>query len=314
MGTERRASPDEIVAALVARIPGPGDAPAVSRWMLGALSLPHAPVYKARQVLDRLGALGLVDPMAAYLAERSAPMGRVEAAVVTSSFFGFSPRLVATHVPAVWEVATPEQVVATTLAGMREFGDTVLATDGHAHAHDQDVARASELLRPIAEAHEVAGRPLAAAWASVPWTGEDWLDLWIAVTRIRESRGDGHVAALVSEGVGPLASHLLSTGDGAQQRAGLALLRGWSEDEVADEASRLHAQGLLEVDGRRTDAARRLREHIEAITDRCSSRAWSDAGPQVVREVTERMVALALPLLASGAIMGAVLARLAPRR
>jgi hypothetical protein len=307
MGTDRRATPTEIVDALAARVPDPSDAPAVSRWMLGALSLPHAPVYKAHQVLDRLGALGLVDPMAAYLAERAAPMGRVGAAVVTSSFYGFSPQLVGTHVPAVWDVASPERIVDVTLDGMRAFGADVLAE------HEDAIARASAMLRPIAESHEVAGRPLAAAWASVPWSGERWVDVWLAVTRIRESRGDGHIAALVSEGVGPLASHLLSTGDGAQQRAGLAMLRGWREDEVAAEAERLRARGLLDTEGRRTDDARRLREHLEDVTDRCSSRAWAEAGPGTVSELTAIALELAAPLLTSGAIMGAVLARLAPR-
>ncbi len=308
MAERERATPAQIVEALAERMPDPADAPAVSRWMLGALSLPHAPVYKARHVLDRLAALGLADPMGAYLAERSSPMGAVKAPVVTATFYGFAPALVAKHVPAVWRIAAPTEVLDAAIAGMRALLTEVL------EGLDVQLARAATLLRPVAEAHEVAGRPLAAAWADVPFTDDPAIDLWLAVTRIRESRGDGHVATLVGEGIGPLASHLLTTGDGGTQRAGLAMLRGWQDAEVAAEAERLRARGLLDAEGRRTPDARRLREHIELRTDQRSSSAWQEAGAATVREIAGLALEFAGPLVASDTIMGAVLSRLAPRR
>jgi len=307
MAEPGRAQPAEIAEALAARMPDPSDASAVSRWMLGALSLPHAPVYKARHVLDRLAALGLTHPMDAYLAERSSPMGAVSAPVVTATFFGFSPRLVAQHVPSVWTLAAPADVLDAAIAGMRALLSEVLG------GLDAQVARAAALLRPVAEAHEVSGRPLAAAWAGVAFTDEPAVDLWLATTRIRESRGDGHVATLVGEGIGPLASHLLTTGDDPTRRAGLAMLRGWEDAEVAAEAELLRARGLLDAQGRRTEDARRLREHIEVLTDQRSSQAWEQAGPDAVREIGALALQFAGPLIASGTIMGAVLGRLAPR-
>jgi hypothetical protein len=302
-----RAEPAAIVAALAARLPDAADAPAVSRWMLGALALPHVPVYRARDVLDRLAALGLAHQMAAYFAQRSAPMGAVTAPVVTATFFGFSPRLVAQHVPAVWGVASPDAVLDTTLEGMRSLLTGLLGHLG------PSIGRAATLLRPVAEAHEVEGRPLAAAWSSVAWTDDPAVDLWLAVTRIRESRGDGHVAILVGEGVGPLASHLLTAGDDRERRPGLTLLRGWEDDEIEAEAAELQRRGLLDTEGRRTDEARRLREHLEVLTDQRSSRAWRDTDPESVREVAALALAFAEPLIASGTLPGAVLARLAPR-
>jgi hypothetical protein len=308
MAEPGRATPAEIVDELAARMPDPSDAAAVSRWMLGALSLPHAPVYKARHVLDRLAALGLTHPMASYLAERSSPMGAVSAPVVTATFYGFSPRLVAQHVPAVWDVAAPADVLDAAIAGMGALLTEVLGDLG------PEVARAAALLRPVAEAHEIAGRPLAAAWAGVAFTDDPAIDLWLATTRIRESRGDGHVATLVGEGIGPLASHLLTTGDDPSRRAGLAMLRGWEDAEVAAEAELLRARGLLDAQGRRTDEARALREHIEALTDRRSANAWAQAGPDAVREIAALALEFAGPLIASDTIMGAVLSRLSPKR
>jgi len=70
---------EAVVAGLAARRPDPSDAPAVSRWMLGAMAALHSPVYKAIEVKGRLAALGLDDPMGSYLAARAAPVGRVGA-------------------------------------------------------------------------------------------------------------------------------------------------------------------------------------------------------------------------------------------
>ena len=43
---------------------------------------------------------------------------------------------------------------------------------------------------------------------------EDHLRLWWAVTALREHRGDGHVAALVGEGIDGCQSHVLAVAAG----------------------------------------------------------------------------------------------------
>jgi hypothetical protein len=271
--------------------------------MLGTLGLVHAPVYRAAEVRDALGGLGLTERAAGYLAERAAPLGPVGPEVVTACFYGFAPRLVAAHVPAVWDTAAPAQVLSAALDAIRAVLVRVLPDQR------SEVASAATLLRDIAEGIETAGRTLAAAWSAVPWTGDDHIDLWLATTRIRESRGDGHVALLVAEGIGPLASHLLVSGDGAERRAELALLRGWSDDECASTADALRDRGLLAADGKRTDAARAVREHLELRTDQRSAEAWRAAGPARVAETIRLASAFCAPMLASGTLMPPVLAR-----
>jgi hypothetical protein len=238
-----REEAERLATALAARRPDAADAAAVSRWMLGALSLVHAPVYRAAEVRDGLAGLGLTDRLACYLAARAAPLGPVGAEVVASCFYGFAPHAVARHVPAVWTVASPELVLAATLAAMRRVLLRVLP------GREAEVADAAGLLRSIAEDQEVAGRTLAAAWSAVPWTDDVHVDLWLATTVIRESRGDAHVALLVAEGIGPLESHLLTQGDGAEQRLRLAGMRGWTDAEVDVVAEGLRARGLLAADG-----------------------------------------------------------------
>jgi hypothetical protein len=298
-----REEAERLATALAARRPDAADAAAVSRWMLGALSLVHAPVYRAAEVRDGLAGLGLTDRLACYLAARAAPLGPVGAEVVASCFYGFAPHAVARHVPAVWTVASPELVLAATLAAMRRVLLRVLP------GREAEVADAAGLLRSIAEDQEVAGRTLAAAWSAVPWTDDVHVDLWLATTVIRESRGDAHVALLVAEGIGPLESHLLTQGDGAEQRLRLAGMRGWTDAEVDVVAEGLRARGLLAADGGRTDAARVLRAHIEQRTDERSATAWRRAGPLQVEGLMQVAVALAGPMLVSGTLLAPIIER-----
>ena len=302
---------DAIMGSLAARRPDPGDAAAVSGWMLGVLGVLHSPVYRSRELRDRLAPLGIEDRMAGYLAQRSAPLGlpagRPGAQLVAATFYGFSPAAVAAQVPAVWDSATPAQVLDATLDAMRELLGRLIGDRADV------VAELAALLAPVADAHELAGRPLAAAWAGVPRPGEPLLDLWLATCVIRESRGDGHLAVLVAEDIGPLASHLIMTGDRPEVREGLGGLRGWTGDEVAREVAALQARGLLDAEGRRTDRCRELRRDIERRTDALSSRAWELAGPEVVTRIADLALELLPPVLVSGTLMPPVYQRLMPR-
>ena len=302
-----RATPDEIVDRLRAARPDPADAAAVARWMRLGLLPHHAVVYGAPEVHARLEALGIAEPFARYLAQRAAPLGPVPAGVVTATFHGFGPAAVAAHVPAVWDVADPAAVVAATLDGIGALLERVLA-DGPARAAAERLGAA---LGPVAAAHPTAGRPLAAAWAGVTATGRPLVDLWLATTVMRESRGDGHVAVLVAEGVGPLASHLLVSGDDPRRRPALARWRAWREEDVAAEGERLRAEGLLDADGRPTAEARAWRERIEARTDATCDAPWTAVDPGTVESIVDDALVSGLPLIASGALLGPALAGLA---
>lgn len=302
---------DAIMGSLAARRPDPRDGAAVSAWMLGVLGVLHAPIYRSRELRARLEAHGVTERMAGYLAQRSAPLGlpdgRPGPELVTATFYGFSPAIVATHVPAVWDRVTPREVLTATFDAMRELLGRLLA------AHGPAVDELAQVLAPVAAEHPLAGRPLAAAWADVPRTGEPLLDLWLATCTIRESRGDGHVALLVAEGIGPLASHLVTAGDRPEAREALAGMRGWTAVEVDGAADELRAAGLLDADGRRTDRCRTLRRDIERRTDELSAAPWVAAGPETVTRVAELALELLPPVLTSGTLLPPVLQLLQPR-
>ena len=297
-----------ILAGLAERRPDPADAPAVSGWMLGALGVLHAPVYRSRELRGRLADLGVTEAMAAYLTQRSAPLGPAGPQLVAATFYGFSPTAIATHLPAVWDLVPPDEVVALTLDAMRELLARLIGD------HVATVAELAALLAPVADAHAIVGRPLAAAWASVPRTGEPLLDLWLATSVIRESRGDGHIALLVAEDIGPIESHLVTAGDDPERRAMFQALRGWTAAEVDAAAARLRERGLLGEDGRRTDAARELRGRIERRTDELSAAPWAQAGPEAVTRIADLALELLPPVLTSGTLLPPVLERLRPRR
>jgi hypothetical protein len=308
--TAERDGPDvaAIMASLSGRRPDVADGAAVSAWMLAVLGVLHAPVYRARELRARLAGEGIDAPMAAYLAQRSAPLGAQGPEVVAATFYGFSPRAIAEHLPAVWERATPQRVIEHTLDAMKELLGRLLS------GHEAVVAELSRALGPVADAHPTAGRPLAAAWSGVPTTGEPMIDLWLATAVIRESRGDGHIALLVAEGIGPLESHLVTKGDRPELRPALEAMRGWTTEEIDAAAFGLRERGLLDGEGRRTDVARSLRSDIERRTDELSAAPWVGAGPAAVERIADLALELLPPVIGSGTLLPPVIELLSRRR
>ncbi len=207
-------------------------------------------------------------------------MGAVGPGVVAATFYNFNPELVARHIPRAWTLATPEQVLAArwrvadrTLR--RLLGDEIIAS--------ANFAAAAELARNVALRCEFEGRPLAAGHAGLPWPTEPHLVFWHAVTLLREHRGDGHIAALVSaqlSGIEALVTHT------ATHRGFLApaakSLRMWSDDQWAAAESRLQDRGLLGDDGELTTAGIQLRDDLEAETDRLSVGPWREVDTEVI--------------------------------
>lgn len=298
---------DAIMGSLIQRRPSPDDAPAVSAWMLGVLGVLHAPVYRSRELRARLSELGVTDPLAAYIAQRSAPLGEPGPSLVAAAFYGFSPTAIAERVPQVWQQVRPAQAVELTLDAMRELLGRILG------GQEAAVEELAGLLAPVASLHPTVGRPLAAGWADVRPTGEPLLDLWLATCVIRESRGDGHIALLVGEGIGPLESHLISAGDRPEGRTALESMRGWTAAEIDGAAEGLRSQGLLDAQGGRTDRCREMRRAIERRTDELSAPPWECTAPSDVARISELALELLPAVLSSGTLLPPVFQRLMPR-
>ncbi|MEU4441818.1 hypothetical protein AB0K14_16890 [Actinosynnema sp. NPDC050801] len=234
---------------------------------------------ESRAVTDALGCKG---GWMGYFGQRAAPLGAVPPEIATAAFFNFHPRMVARALPDAWDVASPERYLQARLEG----ADLALRR----MLESLDVAEAAELAGQAAEATPLAGRVLAAANRALPLPDEPHLALWQACTTLRESRGDGHVAALVAADLGPCEALVLFSADKDLAPAYMRRMRGWSEEEWREAEAALVERGLL--DGGLTPAGRALREDVERRTDEAATRPWDVLGPAG----TARFVELTTPI------------------
>jgi hypothetical protein len=261
-----------------------------ARHLWRALEPYHAVVYFAPESQAACTGLGTRGYWMSYFALRAAPLGAVPPELITAVFYGFAPRLVARAVPDTWEVASPERFLAVRLEAVdaalhRLLGADVLGSPA--------VAEAAVLAREAALAAPTAGRPLGAANAALPWPDPPHLVLWHAQTVLREQRGDGHVAALLTAGLDPVESLVLFAADISMDAGWMRTRRGWTDEEWAAGVNRLTGRGLLDAGGALTAAGRAVRAAVEERTD-----ALADAPVAALGDVrAARLVGLVEPLV-----------------
>src|SRR5437763_17169975 len=77
----------------------------------------HDVTYFAPESRAATDALGCKGGWMGYFGMRAAPLGAVPAELVISTFYNFHPRMVQRAIPDAWQIASPEQFLATRLAG-----------------------------------------------------------------------------------------------------------------------------------------------------------------------------------------------------
>ena len=259
--------------------------PEIARQTSRLLEPVHAMVYFAPEAQEEYAALGLDSAQnraVGYFPARAAAMGAVTWPVVQATFFNFSPLAVQFGMAGVWDIASPEDVLAARLRGadraLRRICGPLL----------DDVTEAAALAREAAEACTPFGRPLYAAHAGLPWPEEPHLALWHAITLLREYRGDGHIACLVGVGLSGLQAAVLQVATGETwDRKGLQSTRAYSDEEWDGAVAVLAAGGWLEADGSMTEEGRNRREMIEHQTDLLSLAPWQQIGEQGAARLRE---------------------------
>ncbi|GAA4236240.1 hypothetical protein GCM10023075_58600 [Streptosporangium album] len=229
----------------------------------------HAMIYFVPEAAERYAALGL-KRRAGYFASRGAAFGPASPELVIATFYNFCPTLVRQALPAAWDVTTPEKVTEARL-------DAAGAALRRAGVHEiKELAETAALARRAAEraGEHLQGRPLFAAHAALAWPDDPLLELWHAQTLLREFRGDGHVAALLAEGVGGLDALVLHGATGTTPTAFLKASRGWPEEEWAAAEEALRERGLLDG-GELTEEGRTFRQRIEDRTDELALPAYA---------------------------------------
>ena len=271
-----------------------------------AIDLLHAFMYFVPEADEELTGIGLRPGRMGYFASRSAPMGPVSAGVTAATFYNFNPEIVARHIPRAWGLASIEDILAARLriadrALRRLLGDEI--------AKAPAVAEAAELTRAATFALPTAGRPLYAGHAELDWPDEPHLALWHGATLLREFRGDGHVAVLLTAGVSGLDALIThtATGRGFTEQAAKAT-RGWSDEQWAAAVENLRGRGLLDDKGGLSDDGIEHRAVLEHATDELAAQPWRTLGVDRSERLIELGKALSRHVVNAGALSSDVFA------
>lgn len=269
----------------------------VRRSFWQGIEVVHDVVYFAPDIRERFEAIGLKGWWMAYFAQRSAALGTPDPKLVTALFHGFAPRLVERASPDAWTLADRDEILAVRLDLARDQLSPVIDSE----AVGTVVAELAHDLEMIVGDLDFAGRPLAAAHASVAHPEDPIGRLWWAASVLREYRGDSHVAILVAAGLGGAAANALAVADGRapshQQQA-----RGWDDDEWAAAYADLERRGWVDADRTITDAGRQARAQIEDATDRVSSACFDREMQARALRAEAHLVDLARAVNAAGAV------------
>ncbi|MET7650020.1 MULTISPECIES: hypothetical protein [unclassified Streptomyces] len=244
----------------------------------------HATHYFSPDLGQELGSLGITHPKAVNFAVRAAALGPVGAGAVTATFYNYKHDLVARHVPAIWSVATPADVL---VARTRAVDATLRRLLGDEAVTSAEMTEAARLALRAAEACGRGARPLYSAHADLPVPEEPHLAYWHGATLLREHRGDGHVAVLMSAGLDGLEAMVTHTATGkGMTPKWVAATRGWTQDDWNAATARLRDRGLLDDVGELTERGVALRADIEEETDRLDRAPYEHLGAEGVARLT----------------------------
>jgi hypothetical protein len=221
-----------------------GDGALLARKTWRTLEPLHGMIYFVPEAAEEYAALGVMG-RDGYFASRAAAMGPVSAEVAIATFFNFNPELIHHALPGAWQRASPEDLVAARLRAVdrsyrRLLGDEVVASS--------EMRQAAELARRAAEVAGARsdGRALCAGHARIAWPEDPHLALWHAQSILREYRGDGHIALLVTHRLSGIDALITHAAEGAVPAQVLQSTRGWSDPSWRDAVESMQARGWLE--------------------------------------------------------------------
>lgn len=234
-------------------------------------------IYFVPEAAEHYRTVGLADRRAGYFASRSACGGEASAEFVIATFYNFNPDAIRSVIPTAWQTVRPEELIdarfmAADAALRRLLGDDVVA--GAEIAEAADLARTAAL----AACDHLHGRPLFAAHAGLAWPTDPHLVLWHAQTLLREFRGDGHIAALLADGVSGIEALLMYSGSGVIAAASLQRTRDWPDDRWTTASDALIDRGLLDAVGTLSVEGARRRQWVEDRTDALAVAAYEAIG------------------------------------
>lgn len=251
--------------------------------------------YSADEPNEAMFALGFTNYWDTYFAGRAAPLGLVPAEVVDALFYNFAPGEVARHIPKVWRTATPEAAIAARQAGCVKALRRILGD----HVDAPGFARTAELMLKAANGAPFEGRPMYAALRAIPIPDDGVARLFHAASLLREHRGDGHIAALMSEGVGGLEAHVLLALDVGIPAEKFGRIHHLPAAQLGAVVDAMRDRGLIGDDRWLSEHGRAVKQRIESLTDNLAAIPYKSLGPGELDELMAALEPLAALLLAA---------------
>lgn len=207
----------------------------------------------------------------AYFCSRGSLLGQVPGEVVAAAFGVFNPEVVVAAVRHGWTLTDAATIEAARTEGAmaqlrRILGDEPAGAD-----------RAVGLLRRAVIGLQPAGRPLFAGLLARSVPDDPLAAAWRLADRLREYRGDSHIAAWTSAGFDAPEIGLLTELYWGLPPRTYVRTRAWTSDQLDAAQARLASRGLVK-DEELTPAGRSEREAIEAATDGACRRIVENLG------------------------------------
>jgi hypothetical protein len=196
----------------------------------------------------------------AYFTSRGSALGQAPGELVAAAFGVFNVEAVVPSVTFGWGLTDAATIADERLAGGVEQLERILG------ASPEGVEGANELLARAVAPLEPWGRALFAGTLSQPLPGTPLGDLFRLGDRLREFRGDSHIAAWVAAGLDATEIGLLTEPYWGMPSRTYIRTRAWSDAQLDAAEIRLEAAGHL-ANGTLTDSGRVFREAIELATD-----------------------------------------------
>ena len=251
--------------------------------------------YTADEPNQAMFALGFTNYWDTYFAGRAAPLGHAPAEVVDALFYNFAPGEVARHIPKVWRTTTTASAIAARQIGCAQALRRILGDRVDTPAF----TRTTELLLKAATSAPLEGRPMYAALRSIPIPDDPVARLFHAASLLREHRGDGHIAALMTEGVGGLEAHVLSALDLDIPAEKFGRIHHLPGAQLAAVLDGMRQRGLIGGDGRLSAQGRAVKRRVEALTDDLAATPYERLEPGELDELMASLEPIAALLLSA---------------
>jgi hypothetical protein len=195
----------------------------------------------------------------------------------------------------VWRTTTPEAAIAARQLGCAKALRRILGD----HVDSPAFARATDLLLRAATSAPLEGRPMYAALRAIAIPDDVVARLFHAASLLREHRGDGHIAALMIEGVGRLEAHVLYALAMDMPAENFGRIHHLPAAQLAGVIDGMRERGLIDDDGWLSEPGRAVKQRVEALTDDLAAKPYESLEPGELQELMAVLEPLATPLLAA---------------